>query len=173
MPSVRRRTRKSFRPIVRPIASVRHTARAVGHTLDQQIVLRFLEILNTIKLYHWKTHSYATHKATDELHGKIAGNVDTFVETMLGKGTDKGTDKGTGLGTGLGSRINLTNVKSIPLKDFNHVQDFKREMVSFINYLVSLNNTSLFKMPSSSDLITIRDELLQDMNQFLYLLSFS
>ena len=159
MPSVRRRTRKSFRPIARPIASVRHSSRVVGHSLDQQIVLRFLEILNTIKLYHWKTHSYATHKATDELHGKIAGNVDTFVETMLGKNS--------------GSRINLTNVKSIPLKDFTNVQDFKREMVSFINYLVSLNNTSLFKMPSSSDLITIRDELLQDMNQFLYLLSFS
>ena len=168
MLSVRRRkTRKSVRPLVRSVRplvrSVRHINSgqplATGHTLAQQIVLRFLEILNTIKLYHWKTHSYATHKATDELHGKISANVDTFVETMLG------SDK-----SGSGSRINLTNVKSIPLKDFNHVQDFKREMISFTTYLVSLNNTSL---KLSSDLINIRDELLQDMNQFLYLLSFS
>jgi len=32
---------------------------------EQEIVVKFLEMLNLIKLYHWKTHSYATHKATD------------------------------------------------------------------------------------------------------------
>jgi hypothetical protein len=68
------------------------------------------------------------------------------------------------------SRINLTNVKSISLKDFNNVNDFKREITGFSHYLVSLDNTSI---KSSSDLITIRDELLQDVNQFLYLLTFS
>jgi hypothetical protein len=135
--------------------------------LHQQIVIRFLEILNTIKLYHWKTHSYATHKATDELHGKIQANVDTFVETMLGiEAARQGT---TRQGTS-SSRINLTNVKSISLKDFNNVNDFKREITGFSHYLVSLDNTSI---KSSSDLITIRDELLQDVNQFLYLLTFS
>ena len=24
-----------------------------------------------VKLFHWKTHSYATHKATDELYDKL------------------------------------------------------------------------------------------------------
>lgn len=135
--------------------------------LHQQIVIRFLEILNTIKLYHWKTHSYATHKATDELHGKIQANVDTFVETMLG--IEAARQETTRQGTA-SSRINLTNVKSISLKDFNNVNDFKREITGFSHYLVSLDNTSI---KSSSDLITIRDELLQDVNQFLYLLTFS
>ena len=135
--------------------------------LHQQIVIRFLEILNTIKLYHWKTHSYATHKATDELHGKIQANVDTFVETMLGI---EAARQGTTRQGNQGARINLTNVKSISLKDFNNVNDFKREITGFAHYLVSLDNTSI---KSSSDLITIRDELLQDVNQFLYLLTFS
>ena len=31
-------------------------------------------MLNTIKLYHWKTYSYATHKATDDLYSKIGEN---------------------------------------------------------------------------------------------------
>ena len=34
---------------------------------QQRIVTMFLQMLNTVKLYHWKTSSYAQHKATDEL----------------------------------------------------------------------------------------------------------
>jgi hypothetical protein len=32
----------------------------------QHIVTMFLQMLNTVKLYHWKTSNYAEHKATDE-----------------------------------------------------------------------------------------------------------
>ena len=35
------------------------------------IVLMFLRMLNTVKLYHWKTFSYAQHKATDELYASL------------------------------------------------------------------------------------------------------
>lgn len=52
---------------------------------QSEVVLFFMEMLTTIKLYHWKTRSYAQHKATDELHERIQGNVDKFVEVMLGK----------------------------------------------------------------------------------------
>ena len=142
--------------------SNRSMSKSMGNL--QNIVIHFLEILNVVKLYHWKTFSYATHKATDEFHEKLAGNIDTFVETMLGKGT--GLNKH-------GDRINLSKVKSISLKDFNSVKDFKREITDFSKWLTSLNNTSLFKDPTSSDLITIRDEILKDVNQFLYLLTFS
>ena len=37
----------------------------------QHIVSMFLQMLNTVKLYHWKTTSYAQHKATDELYSKL------------------------------------------------------------------------------------------------------
>ena len=138
-----------------------------GANFEQIIVIKFLEILNTVKLYHWKTFMYATHKATDEFHEKLEGNIDTFVETMLGKGTDKGTDNG------LLNRVNLTKTKSISLKDFSSVKDFKKEITDFSKFLTGLNKTALFKDPTSSDLITIRDEMLKDVNQFLYLLTFS
>ena len=138
-----------------------------NQNFEHTIVIKFLEILNTVKLYHWKTYMYATHKATDEFHEKLEGNIDTFVETMLGKSTDKGTNKG------LSERVNLMKVKSISLKDFSSVKEFKREITDFSKFLTNLNKTPLFKDPTSSDLITIRDEMLKDVNQFLYLLTFS
>jgi len=130
-------------------------------TLDQferQVVVRFLEMLNLIKLYHWKTYSYSTHKATDELYSKLNENIDTFVEVLLGK---------------RGDRVNLMNVKSTSLKDLNSVHDLKREMVAFKSYLVSFDRLPALMTMSNSDLLNIRDEILGTINQFLYLLTFT
>ena len=125
--------------------------------LEQEIVVKFLQILNMVKLYHWKTYSYATHKATDELYSKLNKNTDSFVEVLLGKH---------------GDRVNLMQTKSIALKDFNSVSDFKREMINFKGFLVGLNSNKAMKGMSNSDLYNIRDEILGDVNQFLYLLTF-
>ena len=46
-------------------------------------ILRFMEMLNTIKIYHWSTLSYPTHKATDELHEKMSELVDSFIEKYI------------------------------------------------------------------------------------------
>jgi hypothetical protein len=126
--------------------------RSQKHASEQEIILTFLEILNTIKLYHWKTHSYATHKATDELQSKLAENIDTFVETMLGKN---------------GHRVQLTSVKSIPLNDFNEIGDFKVTINAFKSFLTNLRLSQ-----ADMDLLNIRDEMLGNVNQFLYLLTF-
>lgn len=125
--------------------------------LEQEIVVKFLQILNMVKLYHWKTYSYATHKATDELYSKLNDHIDSFMEVLLGKH---------------GDRVNLMQTKSIALKDFNSVSDFKREMINFKGFLVGLNSNKAMKGMSNSDLYNIRDEILGDVNQFLYLLTF-
>ena len=139
-------------------SSSRHTSRSSNQNFEQHIVIKFLEVLNIVKLYHWKTYTYATHKSTDEFHQKLEDNIDTFVETLLGRH---------------GDRINLSKVKCISIKDFSSIKDFKREITDFSKYLTALNSTPLFKDPTSSDLLTIRDEILKDVNQFLYLLTFS
>jgi hypothetical protein len=144
----------------RPHKSTKTRARKQSHnrsqpttaTSEQKIILTFLEILNTIKLYHWKTHSHPTHKATDELHSKLSENVDTFVETMLGKN---------------GHRVQLTSVKSIPLNDFNEIGDFKGTINAFKTFLINLRLSQ-----ADMDLLNIRDEMLGHVNQFLYLLTF-
>lgn len=125
----------------------------------KEIVIKFLVLLNTIKLYHWKTHSYATHKATDDLYDKLNGHIDTFIEVLLGK---------------TGDRVNLFNVKSIPLKSFLISSELKKELEDFKEYLVGLDKSSVLvnQGMSNTDLFNIRDEIMADVNQFLYLLTF-
>jgi DNA-binding ferritin-like protein len=124
---------------------------------QQEITAKFLYMLNTIKLYHWKTRSYATHKATDELYSKLGENMDKFVEVLLGK-----TEV----------RTNLIRKKSIPLKDIRSHDEFKREIQGYKKYLVDLNERPGMQTMTNTDLYNIRDEILGDLNQFLYLFTF-
>jgi hypothetical protein len=41
------------------------------NSFQKEVTCKFLEILLMVKLYHWKTHSYATHKATDQLYDDL------------------------------------------------------------------------------------------------------
>ena len=125
---------------------------------QKKITIKFFEILLMIKLFHWKTHSYATHKATDELYSKFNEHMDKFTEVLLGK---------------TGSRINLMNVKSIPLVDLNDANQLIQKINTFKNYLVELTNNKALTSMSNTDILNIRDEILGDMNQFLYLLTFN
>jgi len=125
---------------------------------QRQITVHFFEMLLLIKLYHWKTHSYATHKATDELYSKFNEDMDKFIEVLLGK---------------TGIRIDLMNKKQISLYDLTNRPQLINKVNSFKNYLVNLTNNKAIKVMTNSDLLNIRDEMLGDMNQFLYLLSFN
>ena len=122
-----------------------------------EIARTFLEMLLMVKLFHWKTHSYATHKATDDLYTKLNGHVDSFIEILLGK-----TE----------SRINLMKQKNIRLIDLPSQESLKREIEAFKGYLVSLDDNKALQTMSNTDLYNIRDEILGDLNQFLYLLTF-
>lgn len=125
---------------------------------EEQITVYFLEMLMMIKLFHWKTHSHPTHKATDELYDKLNKNIDRFIEVLLGK---------------TNSRIYIKHTKSLSLYDLNSVDIFKRRIEDFKSYLVDLNDEPFIKKMSNVDLLTIRDEILADLNQFLYLLTFN
>ena len=124
---------------------------------QKQITVVFLEMLMMVKLFHWKTHSYATHKATDQLYDSLNDNMDKFIEVLLGK---------------TGSRIDLMNNKTISLIDLNSQESLKSKIMSLKSYLVGLNNNKALSTMSNSDLFNIRDEILADLNQFLYLLTF-
>ena len=116
------------------------------------IVTTFFQMLNTVKLYHWKTTSYAQHKATDDLYSKLNESIDSFVEIMLGK---------------KGNRVNLLGTKSIPLHDYAELPGFKNDVEMYKNYLIGLTLG-----PEDSDLLNTRDEILGHLNQFTYLLTF-
>ena len=130
---------------------------SVNKYTQKRIVTMFLQMLNTVKLYHWKTSSYAQHKATDELYGNLNTNIDSFVEVMLGK---------------TGGRVNLTFVKTLPLLDYTNVADFKREVAKYKQFLIDMNKDADLNITNNSDLLNIRDEILANLNQFTYLLTF-
>lgn len=125
-------------------------------SFQKEVTVVFLEILLMIKLYHWKTTSYATHKATDELYTKLNANIDSFIEILLGKS---------------GLRTDLMGNKNIRLMDLSSQESLKREVESFKGYLVDLDNNKAMKLMRNTDLYNIRDTILGDLNQFLYLLT--
>lgn len=126
-------------------------------SFGKEVTVKFLEMLLMVKLFHWKTHSYATHKATDELYSKLNDDIDKFIEVLLGK---------------TGSRIDLMGHKSISLIDLSSPEQLKSKIESFKSYLVGLTNNKGLGSMTNTDLLNIRDEILGDMNQFLYLLTF-
>jgi len=134
---------------------VRFTQDAGG--LKNLVVPTFLQMLNTIKLYHWKTTSYSTHKATDDLYSKLNENIDRFVEVMLGSG---------------GNRSKLLHVPMIKLTMASNNDAFKKQIEVYKTFLLNLSKTfSDDNAHTHVDLLAIRDEILADMNQFLYLLT--
>jgi DNA-binding ferritin-like protein len=145
-----KRGRKTRRTKLRKNKSIRK----IDNKKKSHIVRVFLEMLNTVKLYHWKTHSFAQHKATDELYERLNGNVDKFVETLLGKDE---------------SRIKMVE-KRCELLDFSESSDFKERVYEYRDFLVDMNR--YFDAKLDTDLLNIRDEILGDINQFLYLMTF-
>jgi hypothetical protein len=114
----------------------------------------FFEVLNTVKLYHWKTKSYAEHKATDELHANLSENIDKYVEVLLGKQ--------------IPVRIDYKKT-AVTVHDFDKREAFINKLKAYCNVLQGFNKHLDAKR--DSDLLNIRDEMLGDINQTLYLFS--
>jgi hypothetical protein len=116
----------------------------------ENITIIFFEIILMIKLYHWKTLEYSEHKATDEYYEKLNKNMDRFMEVFLGEDVPK--------------RMKFPSNSKITLLDCN-----KKELIEKLNkFKYYLNKEKLY-----DDLYNIRDEIIADTNQLLYLLSLS
>lgn len=127
-------------------------------------ILCFLELLNTVKIYHWSTLSYPTHKATDELHTKLSELVDSFIEIYIGhcsRGRGAGVPVfrvGSGRGRGRGA--------SIPFCECKSLEAFCKILDDNIIHLEGLTK----KLNGYTDLVNIRDEMVGVLTQTLYLL---
>ena len=127
------------------------------------IVQTLLEILTTVKLYHWNTLSYAQHKATDQLYDELNDSIDTFVEILLGKNDRR-----------IGKLASVCRQYDFKQKNDNKEPDavmFKQKIFEYRHFLTELNRG--FSVKKDSDLLNVRDEILGQLNQFLYLLSFT
>ena len=125
-------------------------------SFEKEVLVKFLEMLNAVKLFHWKTYSFAIHEATDKLYESLNKNIDRFMEVLIGKMQNK---------IDIGKR-------TLTLKSTPTLESFKSEIISYKTYLVNLDNHKALKTMSNSDLFSIRDEILGDLNLFLYLSTF-
>lgn len=125
------------------------------HPLKEELVNLLLKLLIIVKIYHWKTESYPVHKATDKLYDSLNKNIDRFVEILLGKNETRLNMKGRNIE--ISDPVNIDQFKKI-------IYDYRILLEKKMNKYISIEN--------DTDLLNIRDEILGDLNQFLYLATF-
>jgi hypothetical protein len=104
-----------------------------------------------LRVFHWQTKSYSRHKAFGEAYEDLSDLIDSFVEVHMGKyGRFVLTDK----------TIEVSNLVEVSVKDF---------IVDSCNYLIGL--TGQLSPEKDTDLLNIRDEMLQVFNKLKYLLT--
>jgi DNA-binding ferritin-like protein len=128
--------------------------RGIGKRRVSHAVRVLMEMLAAIRLYHWNTRSFAQHKATDELYEKMDANIDRFVEVMLGKGR---------------VQVELADHRGRSV-DAKGAASFASKIHEYRAFLIDMS--AYFDKKEDADLLSIRDEILGDVNQFLYLMSF-
>lgn len=116
------------------------------------IISFFLELSAVIKLYHWMTSKYAKHKASDKLYEALAELSDNFVEVYLGR-------------YGRNKRDFIENITVRKMTD--------GEFTIYLKKTIKIleNDFPKVLLPSDTDLLNIRDEILAKINQTLYLLT--
>jgi hypothetical protein len=119
--------------------------------MSAEISYVFLTLRTQIKIYHWQTLSYARHIASNDLLAKLDTNLDQFVEVFIGK---YGRPKFGG------------KTANIHLNNF-HDKDAPELIRNAIHWLE--NNLSKKLKKTDTDLLNIRDTIVADLNQVLYL----
>jgi hypothetical protein len=111
----------------------------------------FLGLLGQIKLFHWTTKKYSSHKALDDLHKNLSEDIDKFVEVYIGKNN---------LNSNGISDINITmNAQTM---EENDVKQYLKNQTEVLRRIRS---------KSSTELQNIIDNMTANINQSLYLLN--
>ena len=147
MPMTKKRTEKKYINQRKNLRSSKNKTMKMGgkkHIAIRKpshITKNLLELLNMVKLYHWKTYSYPEHEATDALYAKLSKHIDEFVEVLLGK-DDSDIKK---------------MEKNLKMIDAKNTTDLKKRIYEYREYFISMNKIFDEK---DSDLLNIRDEII-------------
>jgi hypothetical protein len=117
--------------------------------MSMDVIVLMMTLRDQVKLYHWQTLRFPRHKATDDLVGQLDANIDKFVEVYIGK-------------------YGRPSIKSANLK----LRGFTdREAPQMLKEAAEWLSHSLPKKLKKTDteLLNIRDEILADIQQALYL----
>ena len=128
-----------------------------------EIICKIIQTRDILQIYHWNTKSFARHKASDDLVQELTSQMDKFVEVYMGINKDS----------------NVTINKKITLKSYYDTQ-ISTCLVDLLNYLEDLtlesrDRTYLRKSKKrvTSDLLNIRDDMMNEIHKTLYLFTLS
>jgi hypothetical protein len=118
------------------------------------IALYFTYVRDKMKFYHWSTKSFARHSASDKFVSSLSDKMDRFIEVMQGSE---------------GQRIVLPSKSKY---SFNNETDesIVKVLKKFRDWLS--NDLPSYIKTSDTDLLNIRDDILGDVNNTLYLFDF-
>jgi len=119
----------------------------VPQDVINEMVKVFFTLQLNMKIYHWNTTSFARHKASDQFGGNLLALVDKFVEIFIG-------------------RYKVKPFISDVTIDPKYINDDGSEnlLIRSKKFLEGIDNNV-----KDTDLLNIRDELLAEINQTLYL----
>uniref|UniRef100_A0A6C0DQ36 Uncharacterized protein n=1 Tax=viral metagenome TaxID=1070528 RepID=A0A6C0DQ36_9ZZZZ len=111
----------------------------------------FFTLRDNIKLYHWNTISHARHRATDDIIKQLDEHIDLFVEVWMGK---------------YGRPRLTSSTNSVKIRQLND-----KSSIPFVKEGIAYLQGPLTKSlkGNDTDLMNIRDEILANLNQLLYL----
>jgi DNA-binding ferritin-like protein len=109
----------------------------------------FFELQVNVKTFHWLTKSYPKHKATDKLYDSLNDNIDKFIEVYMGK-------------------YGRPTIKHETIA-YKHMND--AEFIGYLKKYIAFFEKDLLNYikDSDTDLLNIRDEIVGNINQTLYL----
>jgi len=119
--------------------------------MSSRDVAFFFQMRTQIKLYHWQTRLYSRHKASDNVLEKLDELIDKYVEVYIGK---YGRPK-------LDASTNTTTVQNLS----------ESSVIKYIHKYITYMTEPLVKRlkKEDTDLLSLRDDMIAELNQLLYL----
>ena len=115
----------------------------------QEILEHLLQHVNQIRLFHWKTSSFARHKATDKYMNIINPIIDNIIESLQGGREKRIVD------SFVAKYQDLTEDNVM-----NYLKVYKHWLENHMPILLDKNET---------DIMNLRDELLAAVKRLMYL----
>ena len=112
-----------------------------------------IKFQTTIKLFHFQTSHFGGHKASDKLYKDFHKKYDKLLEVYQGK---------YGRIPSINASIKITSVTD------SKIEIYCRRFVKYLQR----STEGTCKVKCNSDICNIIDEIIADINQFIYLVSF-
>ena len=120
-----------------------------------EIALILMSVRDQVKIFHWQTQSYSQHRASDKLVSKLTEQMDLFIETVQGS-----------------RRVRLTIPSNNTIVIDNQTSSSIMEVLeTYKDWLIRPDGMTSYFGESATDLLAIRDDMLQTVNQIIYLFS--